>query len=533
MTTDTPTKTKTRSKRTTVPAPETGAAASPAIDALTGGDAPRIVMIPVERVHPHPRNPRTDVGDVSELAADIAAHGVDQPATVVPHPEIPGDYYAVIGHRRRAATLAAGLTALPAVIRDDLTPEQQHKMMVRENVHRSDLTVVEEADAYQAMLEIDGLSVEEIATGVSRSATTVRERLKVAKLPAPAREALHTHAATLTDARALDEFDDDPAVRDRIAQHLGTGDFRFQLQAERSRREVLVIFAPLVDKLTAAGIPEIDPGSATPEGCTRAAHVTRSSMGMPATGMRERDAWFTPGPDALAILDDAAAGWSWLVRHGELYVYRPFTLEEITEREESAARQAALEADRAAAAEQTRARAEEFARQAEERQRRAAERSEVAKVASAAHEPFLREVLARKMTAANTAAVADGVAAIAVESAWDEGSFLYAEPDDVAGWVGVDLEAVGAEAVGGADTGPYEDAALEAGRAAVRTALAALDPGRRLLVVAAATCEPISAATTDLPTRRLWYALLEQLGYVPSEQERAVLIPPADAAEAS
>jgi|GEM_PF-1333482 len=522
-TADASAKPKARSKRTTVPAPTTGTAGSAAIDTLTGGNAPRIVMIPVERVHPHPRNPRQDVGDVTELAADIKANGVDQAATVVPHPDLPGEYLAVIGHRRRAATILAGLPMLPAVVREDLTPAQQHKMMVRENIHRADLTVVEEADAYQGLLDIDGLSVDEIAEGVSRSVTTVRERLKVARLPQSAREALHTHAATLTDARALDEFDDDPAVRDDLAAALGTDDFRYQLQAARRRREVRARFAPQLARLAAANIPE-NPDNRVPEGSVRAAHVAPWTADKPATG-RTDVAWDMTGADALTVLEDAGPGWSYRLGGEELYIYRPRTLDEIAEQERAGQDQALRDADREA----ERA---EAARQAEEHRVRVAERAEVAKIATAAHEQFLREVLARRMTAAQTAAVADGVAAIASEGTWDESSFLYAEPSDLGRWAGVDTEAIFDQLVA-ADEDATEEDAVGAARAAVRVAQAALDPGRRLLVVAAAACEPVSDYGQALPVRRCWYALLEQLGYTPSEQERTALLPPANASEDS
>lgn len=146
-----------------------------------------VTMIPVARLHPHPDNPRKDLGDITELTASIKANGVLQNLTVVPranpdvnYEELCRQYYAdpteenrtklnqfrntdgytvIIGHRRLAAAKAAGLMELPCIVVEDMTLEEQISTMMTENMQRSDLTVYEEAEGFQMMMDF-GNSVE-------------------------------------------------------------------------------------------------------------------------------------------------------------------------------------------------------------------------------------------------------------------------------------------------------------------------------------------------------------------------------------
>lgn len=124
---------------------------------------PQIVNIAIDRLFPHSDNPCKDLGDLSELAASIKASGVLQNLTVVPdEPDNPDtDYTIIIGHRRYAAAKIAGLTELPCIVVEMSEREQLQTMLV-ENMQRSDLTVYEQAQGFQMMLNM-GDSVAEIA----------------------------------------------------------------------------------------------------------------------------------------------------------------------------------------------------------------------------------------------------------------------------------------------------------------------------------------------------------------------------------
>lgn len=107
----------------------------------------KLQMIAVDKLHPHPQNPRKVIGDVTELAESIKANGILQNLTVVPNNDNwddKSDFTVVIGHRRLAAAKQAGLTELPCAV-VEMTEKEQLSTMLTENMQRSDLTVYEEA----------------------------------------------------------------------------------------------------------------------------------------------------------------------------------------------------------------------------------------------------------------------------------------------------------------------------------------------------------------------------------------------------
>lgn len=137
----------------------------------------QIVMIPVSKISGHPDNPRKNLGDLSELAESIKQKGVMQNLTVVPH----GDgYRLIIGHRRHAAAMKAGLSEVPCAV-VEMTEQEQLATMLLENIQRSDLTAYEQAKGFQMMIDF-GESVSSITEKTGFSETTVRRRLKMAEL---------------------------------------------------------------------------------------------------------------------------------------------------------------------------------------------------------------------------------------------------------------------------------------------------------------------------------------------------------------
>lgn len=124
-----------------------GPAPSEPVRGAAAVDGPITTDIRLELIHDHPGNIRTDIGDVSELAASISAQGMLQPVTVRPHPSRRGHYQLLAGHRRRAAAQAAGLEQVPAVVRYDVTDATAIEVMLVENVQRRDLNPMEKAEA--------------------------------------------------------------------------------------------------------------------------------------------------------------------------------------------------------------------------------------------------------------------------------------------------------------------------------------------------------------------------------------------------
>lgn len=131
-----------------------------------------------ESLIPHPQNPRKELGDLKELANSIKANGVYQNLTVVDNYD--GTYTIIIGHRRHAAAKLAGVKELPCAV-VDLDEKQQLETMLLENMQRSDLTVYEQAQGFQLLIDL-GSSVKEVAKETGFSESTIYKRTKLLEL---------------------------------------------------------------------------------------------------------------------------------------------------------------------------------------------------------------------------------------------------------------------------------------------------------------------------------------------------------------
>ena len=141
----------------------------------------QMMNIGVEHIHPHPDNPRKKIGDVSELAESIKKNGIMQNLTVIPIEGRPGEYMALIGHRRHAAAQLAGIAELPCMVVEGMSMKEQVSTMLEENMQRDDLTIYEQAQGFQMMLDL-GETEETIAQKTGFSKSTIRRRLNIAKL---------------------------------------------------------------------------------------------------------------------------------------------------------------------------------------------------------------------------------------------------------------------------------------------------------------------------------------------------------------
>lgn len=140
-----------------------------------------ITYIEAAHIRPHPENPRKNLGDLSELVESIRKNGVLQNLTVIPVEGEPGEYMTLIGHRRYAAGTQAGIEKFPCKIAENLTPREQVSIMLEENMQRNDLTIYEQAQGFQLMLDL-GETEDTIAEKTGFSKTTIRHRLNIAKL---------------------------------------------------------------------------------------------------------------------------------------------------------------------------------------------------------------------------------------------------------------------------------------------------------------------------------------------------------------
>jgi ParB family chromosome partitioning protein len=157
--------------------------------------------IPVARVSPNPHQPRQSIPEESlaELAASIREHGVIQPLVVT---QLGDEYQLIAGERRWRAAQLAGLTTIPAIIKET-TPQQMLELALVENVQRADLNPLEEAGAYRQLMDDFGLTQEEVAARVGKSRTAVANIVRLLRLPDDVKAALAADRISEGHARAL------------------------------------------------------------------------------------------------------------------------------------------------------------------------------------------------------------------------------------------------------------------------------------------------------------------------------------------
>jgi ParB family chromosome partitioning protein len=187
----------------------------------------QIVMINRENLYHHPDNPRKNIGDVSELAASIKEKGILQNLTVVPIPDEEGNYYIVIGNRRYEAGKAAGIHDYPCVIADMDYATQLETMLI-ENMQRSDLTVLEEAQGFQQLM-FEGYSVEQISKKTGFSQSTVRRRTQLADYNEDVVQQAFDRGGTLEDFAKLNQIEDE-SMRNELATKIGTRNFDWEIK---------------------------------------------------------------------------------------------------------------------------------------------------------------------------------------------------------------------------------------------------------------------------------------------------------------
>lgn len=215
----------------------------------------KIIDIPVEQLYGHPNNPRKNVGDVTELADSIRQNGLMQNLTVVPGHLMTDDEYndlceqysrnptetlrmvmnkpnekkfeegytVIIGHRRLAAAKQAGLKTVPCAVRYDMSEKEQIATMIAENMQRVDLTVVEQAQSMQMMIDL-GDSVDQVSEKTGLSKSTVRNRLKIASLDPSALKKSEERQITIGDYMKVLEIEDE-STRNIVLATAGTHNF--------------------------------------------------------------------------------------------------------------------------------------------------------------------------------------------------------------------------------------------------------------------------------------------------------------------
>lgn len=178
--------------------PAAPAAAAPQASASDSG--PR--SIPIDLVQRNPQQPRKhfDESDLTDLANSVRTHGVLQPILVRPIAD--GRFEIVAGERRWRAAQRAGLHAIPAVVRE-LNEVEVLEIAIVENVQRTDLNPIEEAQGFQALIDRFGRTQEEIAEAVGKSRPHIANMLRLLKLPDDLQEMVRDGRLSSGHARAI------------------------------------------------------------------------------------------------------------------------------------------------------------------------------------------------------------------------------------------------------------------------------------------------------------------------------------------
>lgn len=248
-----------------------------------------ITMIRVDQLYHHPENPRLQLGDLTELAESIRKNGVMQNLTVVEGHWIDKEewvrmakaegvsraealgcwdvnswdrqgYTVVIGNRRMEAAKMAGLAEVPCVI-SEMTREEQIMTMLQENMQRADLTVYEQAQGFQMMMDL-GFKPEQISEKTGFSETTVRRRLKMAEMdPKLLKKACEEKGTerqvTLFDFERLAQVE---SIKERNAllKDIGDKDFDWKLKRSIRMQHAKAVRKDAMKELKEAGIKQLE-----------------------------------------------------------------------------------------------------------------------------------------------------------------------------------------------------------------------------------------------------------------------------------
>ena len=204
------------------------------LSALIPSGARSLEELPTELIRPNPAQPRKsfDQSSIATLAASIRQLGLLQPVVVRATGQ--GDYQIVMGERRWRAAQRAGLTTVPAVIVETDDRGALERALV-ENLHREDLSPIEEAHGYKQLIEEAGLTHEQLAEKVGLSRPSVTNALRLLELPPTVQAMLAEKKISAGHARALLGLGPNP-MTERIAQRVAAEQMSVRETEELVRR---------------------------------------------------------------------------------------------------------------------------------------------------------------------------------------------------------------------------------------------------------------------------------------------------------
>lgn len=180
--------------------------------------APRIRMIPLDRIEPNPRQPRSELGDIQELMESIKGKGVLEPIIVRPKAD---KFEIIAGERRFIASRNLGLKDIPCI---EMVVDDQEAMEISliENLQRKDLDIFEEADGLKALMNLYNYSHQQVAEKIGKARSTITEIISVSRIPITLREKLKaagiTSRSTIIEIAKIESEETMTRVADQIIE---------------------------------------------------------------------------------------------------------------------------------------------------------------------------------------------------------------------------------------------------------------------------------------------------------------------------
>lgn len=206
-----------------------------------------VVKIPIDKIIPNRYQPRTVFDDekIEELARTIHTHGVIQPIVIRPIADDASSYEIIAGERRYRAMKSLQWAEVPAIVRN-LNDRETASIALIENLQREELTAIEEALAYQQLLELHSLTQEALAQRLGKGQSTVANKLRLLKLPQFVQDAILNREISERHARALIAIKDEQLQMQLIA---ATKEFDWNVrQLEEQIQKILQPEEPEVKK---------------------------------------------------------------------------------------------------------------------------------------------------------------------------------------------------------------------------------------------------------------------------------------------
>ena len=188
-------------------------------EAIPAGERTGAKRVPIELVHPNPRNPRRHFkeDDLADLAQSIREKGVVQPILVRPAKGQANHYEIIAGERRWRASQRAGQHEIPVVVQD-VSDKEALELAIIENVQRADLNPLEEAFGYEQLISEFGYTQQDLGQVIGKSRSHVANTLRLLKLPEGIKDHLREGRLTAGHARALVTATDPEGLAERIVR---------------------------------------------------------------------------------------------------------------------------------------------------------------------------------------------------------------------------------------------------------------------------------------------------------------------------